>query len=602
MRTIIKKIFYLLPKGDPFKVAVLFLLMMIAAGLEVAGIGMIPAFVAIVASPEKVLAYEPLQGLFSLLNITTDRDLLVWGSAALVGVFIIKSIYKVTFNYFEARFIFNRRYTVSHSLMRAYMQAPYTFHLGRNTAELLRNISQEVNLVINGVFINLLQISKETIMTVSILIFLFAWEPLITLLVITISGLGAGSFILLTQKRIKRSGIEEQGYRRDMIKAVNQGLGGIKDARILNREYEFIKAFSDKAYASTRLQAYIRFIQQIPKPVVETSAVLTMMLISALMVWQNRSMDTIIPILTLFAMATVRLMPSVQQISSLVTKLKYNLVALDPLYDDMKELEDTSREFNRDRKSKQTLKLENEISAEQITYVYPGSENTEKALDNVSFTIPKGGAVAFVGESGAGKSTIVDLLLGLLEPTQGTIRVDGKNIQKHLSAWQKNIGYIPQSIYLADETIRSNVAFGIPKEEINDDDVWQSLELAQLTDMLAKMPNGLDTIIGERGTRISGGQRQRIGIARALYHNPEVLVMDEATSALDNITEKEITKAIESLKGERTVILIAHRLTTVENCDTLYLMKDGKILDQGTYGELIEGNREFRKMALVAEP
>ncbi len=576
--------------------------MMIAAGLAVAGIGMIPAFVAIVASPEKVLAYEPLQGLFSLLNISTAQDLLVWGSGALVGVFVIKSIYVVTFNYFEARFIFNRRYIVSHNLMRAYMQAPYTFHLGRNTAELLRNISQEVNLVINGVFINLLQISREAIMSLSILIFLFAWEPLITLFVITVSGLGAGSFLFLTQKRVKQSGVEEQGHRREMIKAVNQGLGGIKDARILNREPEFIKAFSDKAYASTRLMAYIRFIQQIPKPVVETTAVITMMLISALMVWQGRSMDTIIPILTLFAMATVRLMPSVQKISSLVTKLKYNLVALDPLYDDMKELEDTSREFNRDRKSKQTLRLENEITAEQITYVYPGSENTEKALDNVSFTIPKGDAVAFVGESGAGKSTIVDLLLGLLEPTEGTIYVDGKNIQESLSAWQKNIGYIPQSIYLADETIRSNVAFGIPKEHVNDDDVWQALELAQLTDMIAKMPNGLDTIIGERGTRISGGQRQRVGIARALYHNPEVLVMDEATSALDNVTEKEITKAIESLRGERTVILIAHRLTTVENCDTLYLMKDGKILDQGSYDELIDGNRDFRKMALVAEP
>lgn len=601
MREIIKKIFYLLPKGDPFKVAILLLMMLIAAVLEVIGIGMIPAFVSIVAAPEQVLNYEPIQGLLSFLNISTDRELLIWGSAALVGAFIVKSIYIITFNFFEARFIFNRRFIVSHDLMRCYMQAPYTFHLGRNTAELLRNISQEVNLIVEGIFITLLQISREAIMSLSILIFLFAVEPWITLFVIAVSGFGAGTFLFATQKKVKRYGLEEQGHRREMIKAVNQGLGGIKDARILNREHEFIKAFSDEAYASTRLKAFIRFIQQIPKPVVETSAVITMMLISALMVWQGRPMSTIIPILTLFAMATVRLMPSVQQISSLYTRLKYNLVAIDPIYNDRKNLEQYNRLFNEDRKSKQLLPLKKEISAEEVSYIYPGSEDYEKALDRVSFTIPKGGAIAFVGESGAGKSTIVDLLLGLLEPTEGVIRVDGKDIQKSLSAWQKNIGYIPQSIYLGDETIRSNVAFGIPKEESDDKKVWEALELAQLAEMVRKLPLGLDTVIGERGTRVSGGQRQRIGIARALYHKPEVIVMDEATSALDNITEKEITNAIESLKGERTVIIIAHRLTTVENCDTLYLMKEGEIMDSGSYNDLIQRNREFRKMALVAD-
>lgn len=597
MKGIIRKMFYLLPKGDPIKVVVLFLMMLVAAGLEVVGIGMIPAFVSIVAAPDQVLAYGPIQGTLAALNITTDRDLLIWGSAALVGVFILKSFYIVFFNYMEARFIFNRRYSISHLLMSSYMQAPYTFHLGRNTAELLRNITKEVNIIVNSIMTNLLKMTREGLMALAILLFLLIMEPLISLVVIFFSGLGAGSFLLLTQKKVKAYGIQEQGHRKNMIQAVNQGLGGIKDARVLNREQLFIEKFRVEAYDSTRLQAYIRYIQQIPKPVVETTAVLGMMLISAIMVWQGRPMSTIIPILTLFAMATVRLMPAVQQLSTMYTSLRYNLVAIDPIYSDIKELEEYRNNFLADRKDTELLALKNHLTAEGVSFSYPGSH--EKALNNVSFRIPKGEAVAFVGESGAGKTTIVDLLLGLLEPTEGEIKVDGRNIHEKLSAWQTNIGYIPQSIYLADETLRNNIAFGIPDDEIDDEKVMLAIESSQLSDMLSRLPDGLDTMIGENGTRISGGQRQRVGIARALYHNPQVLVMDEATSALDNITEKEITGSIEALKGERTIIMIAHRLTTVENCDRLYLMKNGKIMDEGSYGELVEKNKEFRRMALV---
>jgi ATP-binding cassette, subfamily B, bacterial PglK len=594
---LIKKLFYILPKGDPFKVAVLFLMMLIAAGLEVIGIGMIPAFVSIVAAPEQVLGYEPLQFLWSALNITTDQDLLIWGSAALVGVFILKGIYIIFFNYIEAKFVFNRRFIISHRLMSSYMQAPYTFHLGRNTSELLRNLTSEVNIIVNHIMTNLLKMSREGLMAISILLFLFVMEPLISMVVILFSGLGAGSFLFLTQKKMKVYGEQEQRHRRNMILAINQGLGGIKDARVLNREQHFIEKFRTEVYDSTRLLAWIRYIQQIPKPVVEVTAVLGMMIISAIMVWQGRPMSTIIPILTLFAMATVRLMPAVQQLSTMYTGIRYNLVAINPLYDDLKELELYRKQFLADRRSKERVTLEERIHSENVSYSYPGSD--EKALKEVSFEIPRGKAVAFVGESGAGKTTIVDLLLGLLEPTEGEIKVDGRNIHQKLSAWQINIGYIPQSIYLADETLRNNIAFGIPDDEIDDEKVLQAIESAQLSEMVSRLPDGLDTMIGENGTRISGGQRQRVGIARALYHNPQVLVMDEATSALDNITEKEITRAIEALKGDRTIIMIAHRLTTVENCDCLYLMKNGRIVDEGSYGELVEKNRDFRRMALV---
>ena len=595
MKTL-RKIFYILPKGDPLKLFILLLLMLFAAVMEVVGIGMIPAFVAIVADPERVMQISWLQSIFSILQIESSRDLLIWGSIGLLGIFIIKSIYIITFNYFEARFLNNRRYTISHRMMRSYMHAPYTFHLNRNTAELLRNISHEINVFINNVVSNMLKMTREGVMAISILIFLFVMEPLITLLVISLSGLGAGSFILLNKKKMKEYGEEEQVRRSAMIKALNQGLGGIKDARVLNREEEFIDKFRIETLESSKLKTYIKFIQQIPRPVVETTAVLGMLLVAVLLVWQERSMGAIIPILTLFAMATVRLMPSIQQLVSNYTNLRYNMVSLEPLYNDLRELQEYNTKFLEDRNSERSLELNEEIQIRNVSYRYP--QGDVQALSQVSLTIPKGKAVAFVGASGAGKTTIVDLILGLLEPEEGDILVDGHSINDSISAWQKNIGYIPQSIYLADESLRSNIAFGLPEAKVDDSKVWEAIKLAQLETMMNNLPRGLDTIVGEHGTRLSGGQRQRVGIARALYHNPKVLIMDEATSALDNITEKQITSAIESLKGERTLIMIAHRLTTVKNCDKLYFMEEGRIIQEGKYNDLVDSNIKFREMAL----
>lgn len=598
MIDIIKKLLYLLPKGDGLKVAVLFLMMLVAALLEIGGIGMIPAFVAIVAVPEKVLEFELIEPALTFLNIVNAQDLLIWGSAILVLVFVLKSVYIIFFAYMEARYLFNRRFKISCKMMSAYMQAPYTFHLGRNSSEIVRNIIGEVNILVNSVIQGFLRIGKDGVMSLTILFTLFYFEPLITLVVILLSGLGAGSFILLTQKKMKQLGIEELEHRNKMMKAVYQGINGLKDARVLNRESEFINQYKSEALKSTVIKTYTRFIQQMPRPIVETSAVMGMMLISILMVWQGRSMSAIIPTLTLFAMATVRLMPAVQSISSMYTSLQYNIASLYPLYDDLKLLEKDTKEFQADRRKTKKIKLQDRIEVKELSYNYPDA--SEQALRGVTVTIPKGQAVAFVGESGAGKTTIVDLLLGLMKPTKGEINVDGKNIHENLSGWQRNIGYIPQTIYLADDSLRRNIAFGLPDKEIDDKKIMRAVKSAQLEKLLESLPEGLETIVGEHGTRLSGGQRQRVGIARALYHNPEVLVMDEATSALDNITEQQVTAAIEALIGERTIIMIAHRLTTVMNCDRLYLMEDGKIIEEGTYNELVEKSSQFREMALEA--
>ncbi len=597
MKDIIKKFLFILPNRDYIKLSILFMLMMIAAGFEVIGIGMIPAFVSIVASPERVLDFEPLQGVFAYLEISTSKDLLIWGGAALIVIFIVKGAYVIFYSYISARYTQNRRYLLSQRLMSSYMQAPYTFHLQRNTAELLRNITQEVSILISKVLTSILTLAKDGIMILSILAFLIIMEPVITLVVVVITGLGSGVFILFTRGKVKVYGEREQQHRSGMIKAVNQGLGGIKDARVLNREREFIEKFRFEALNSAKLLTYITYIRQIPHAVIETIAVFGMMIIAGVLVWQGREISAIIPIMALFGMAILRLMPAVRRLTSDYTYLIYNVVSLNPIYEDLQELDSDNKLFKEDRVKKDTLELEDSIHARDIDYSYP--ESNEQALNGVSFSIKRGQAVAFVGESGAGKTTIVDLILGLMKPAKGTITVDGRDIHDSISAWQRNLGYIPQSIYLADETLRSNIAFGLPESEIDDELVMQAVELAQLGSLVERLPDGLNTIIGENGTRLSGGQRQRVGIARALYHDPQVLVMDEATSALDNITEKEITRAIEALKGDRTVIMIAHRLSTVENCDVLYLMKDGKIVDAGDYDDLIHRNDEFKKMALV---
>jgi len=594
---ILKKIQYLLPSGDKYRLVILFILMLFGALIEVVGIGMVPAFVAIVANPEKVMEYRAVEQLLIFLGITTSRELLLWGGSALIGVFVVKNLYITFYYYVEAKYAYSRFYRISHRLMSSYMQAPYTFHLQRNTAELLRNTSQEVRLLIKNVIKPSLVMAKEILMSVAIVVFLLLLEPIITLVIFLLLGSSVGGFLMLTQKRMKRYGKEEQQHRRGLIKALNQGVGGIKDARVLNREAEFIEKFRYAAFRSSHLMKMREFISKTPKPIVETIAVGGIMLIAVLMVLQGRELAAIIPVLSLFAMATVRLMPALQNITKSLTQLRYNIVVVEPLYDDMYELAEYRKRFLADRKKQEQLELKHTIEARNISYHYPSSE--EMALDGVSFIINKGQSVAFTGPSGAGKTTIVDILLGLLEPVRGEILLDGKNIQDHISAWQRNIGYIPQFIYLSDETLRNNIAFGIPDKEIDDDKVWESLRLAQLDEFVVGLPKGLDTIIGERGVRLSGGQRQRVGIARALYHDPQVLVMDEATSALDNTTEKQIIRAIEQLRGDRTIITIAHRLTTVMKCDVIYFMKDGKIESQGTYDELVSTNERFRVLAEV---
>ena len=606
MFSTIKKIFSLLQTGDKFKLFILFLMMLLRALLEVIGIGIIPAFVSIIAAPDTVLNMDRLVPLWSWLGIETSGDLLVYGAILLIGVFLVKNIYFLFYNYTQSRFIWLRFASIGSNLFRNYMNAPYEFLLRRNSAELLRNVTQETRYLARNVITPIILIAKDLVLTLGIFALLLLLEPLNTILIFVILGGGGVLFLRILREKIRKYGKKAQDERESMIRAVNEGLGGFKDARVLNREKWFIRNFSSRIKNYGKLQIFGEAASMANKPVIETIAITGLLLITLLLYWQGRPVESVIPILALFGAATVRLMPTIQEMMKSFTNLRYYVFSVDPIYNDTKALEKKSREYlskvskhevNGTPGEKPKLIFNNEISFEGVSYTYP--QSVEGAVKDLSLSIPKGYAVGFVGPSGAGKTTLVDILLGLLEPQKGRITADNTDIHANIFAWKENIGYIPQFIFLADDTIKRNIAFGLPDKDIDKEKLQSAIEAAQLTDFVKTLPEGVDSVIGERGTRLSGGQRQRIGIARALYNNPRVLVMDEATSALDNITELYVINAIERLKGERTVIMIAHRLTTVKKCDHLYFLQGGQITDSGTYEELIGKNPEFKKMALA---
>ncbi len=604
MTSTLKKLLTLLQAGDIFKLFILFLMMMIGALLEIIGIGMIPVFVTIIATPDTVLEIEWLMPVWTRLGIETGGDLLVYGAIFLIVVFILKNAYLLVYHYIQARFIWMRFASISSNLFKRYMFAPYEFHLKRNTSELLRNVTQETRYLTRNVMAPLLKITKDLVLITGIFALLLWSEPLNTLIVFVIVGGGAALFLRLIRERTQKYGKTAQNDRGNMIRSVNEGLGGFKDARVLNREKWFHKRFTNNVKSFAKSQTFSQAASMANKPVIETIAVSGMLLIALLLYWQERGLESVIPVMTLFGAATLRLMPAIQEMMRSFTDLRYYHFTVYPVYNDTMELEGETRKYNEKKPYKDinklkvketTLNFENNIRFEEASYTYPRSD--KEAVKNLSFSIPKGNAVGFVGPSGAGKTTLVDMLLGLLIPQQGRIIVDNTDIHTNISAWKGNIGYIPQFIFLADDTIKHNIAFGLPDEEIEEIKLQNAIKAAQLDELVNSLQEGINTVIGERGTRLSGGQRQRIGIARALYQNPQVLIMDEATSALDNVTERYVINAIERLKGERTIIMIAHRLTTVEKCDHLYFMQEGQIEDSGTYNELIERNFEFKKMA-----
>ena len=591
---IYRKLSKLLTKRDKRNAVLLFLITAIGALFEVLGVGVIPAFVLVINTPDRLLEYPAARAVYDALGISSTQEMILWAAVGLIGVFVLKNAWLAFVAYSRARFSSNRQAEMSNRLFRAYLKAPYTFHLQRNTAILLRNATSEAQAIAGGVLLSTLSLVMEALVMVLIFVLLFVVNPVVTLVTFTILGGVTVVFYRATRARISHYAKTAQHHRRRALQSVNQGLGGLKESRVLGRERYFYDEYQSSTWGLAEANRYKSVISALPRLFLETLAVIGLLSVTAILVAQGRDMASVVPTLALLGVAVVRLMPSFTKISSDFVAFKWGDRALTAVYDDLMELGITP-EGEGWNEATEPLPFEAALEIRDLRYRYPAA--AEESLKGVSLTIPKNHSVAFVGPSGAGKTTIADVILGLLTPTEGGVYVDDVDAQTNLAAWQRKIGYIPQHIYLTDDSIRRNVAFGIDDDDISEADVWEALEAAQLRDLVETLPEGLDTFVGERGVRLSGGQRQRIGIARSLYHKPEVLVMDEATSALDNETERRIVEALENLQGEHTLIVIAHRLSTVRNCDTLFFLRDGQLEAAGSYDELLATNETFRQMA-----
>lgn len=604
----INKLRQLFSKRDKLQYAGLLVMMGFGAVLEMIGIGAVPAFISTLAAPDKVRDFPGVEPFLSTLGITTGKELVIWGAVAFILIFTIRAGYLILLRYIRIRLTERHRVRLGRLLFTKYMQAPYEFHLGRNTAELLRNVNTETKNIIAGVINPVLQLVLNGMMTACIAGLLIATTPWAALAAIVGVGGGGWLFLRTVQEKMGKYGAQARTERKRAIQAVNQGLGGFRAARVIGVEDSLIDDFYQSIARYAKLERYKKFVSGLGNPLLEYIAVVGLMLLVLGMVAAGTDLTSMVPLLGLFGAAIVRLRATIGGMTNTLNTLQYNMASVDAVLGDLRALDELDRKAvalpgpehrnGADSGPESKLSFDRVLRLEGVTYTYPNAG--EPALKDISLSIESGQSVGLVGATGSGKTTLVNVLLGLLEPQDGRILADGTDVRTDQRAWQNQLGYIPQSIFLLDDTIRRNVAFGVPEEKIDDEKVWEALYAAQVgTFVMNELEDGIETVVGEDGVRLSGGQRQRVGLARSIYHNPNVLVMDEATSDLDNETESRVMRALGDLKADRTFIMIAHRLSTVRDCDRLFFMKKGRIVARGTYEELCDLHEDFRRMAEV---
>lgn len=546
---------------------------------ELLGVSVILPFINAVVAPELLLEEKPIRWAYDFFGMESTGELIIYLAVLIIIVYILKNLFLIYVYELQYKFAYYGKKQMQNELMRYYIGKDYTFFLNVNSSELIRNINTDPEMFYTAVQ-NALQLLSELCVSVIIVIFLLFTDVTITLGV----ALSVGIMFLLMIKGLRRVlaryGDERRVYSANMFKCMQQAFGGIKEIKIANRESYFQNDFEKQNEVYTHVIKQNAFLSAIPKPVMEALCISGLMAVIAIQV-ANGTTDTtqFIGVLGVFAAAAFKLLPSVNKISSYFAAIVHNAVVIEKVRDEYREMHETKLSGGQSKESaaktrEKTISLEREISVEHLEFSYPNTE--EAVIRDANVVIPKNCSAAFIGPSGAGKTTFVDLILGILTPQKGSICVDGTDIHEALRGWHEKIGYIPQTIYMLDDTIRNNIAFG-DAGEIDDARVWEALRQAQLEDFIKGLEDGLDTVIGEAGVRLSGGQRQRIGIARALYRRPEVLVLDEATSALDNETEAAVMEAIDRLQGKMTMFIIAHRLSTIQNCDIVYKVENGQV-------------------------
>ena len=571
-----KKLNYIFTKQDRFKIALLLIMMIIGSFLELLGVAIFQPFVNIIMEPETIQTDKLLSWLNGLLQCQSTEKFLTILAVLIIAIYIVKNVYLWIEQNYILKFTYGVQQKLSTRLLTTYLDEPYTFHLNKNIAELQRSMQEDTGLF-TQVLMHTLQLIAEVVVCVVLGLYLFNVSQSITLVIVILLVVCILGFTRINRNFAKQLGKDAQVYKGKLYQWVNQSLGGVKEVKVLNREEYFVSSYRKYYKLYIKGVRLNRLLSITPKYMVE--AVCMTGLLIAIVIKLNfgqKELTAFIPQLATFAVAAFRLLPSVGRINEHVTNIMYAVPSVDLIYDDLKGIEDYQEQQKCDEVTE--WHFEDAIKVKKITYAYPNTENN--VLENAECVIPKGKTVALVGSSGAGKTTLADIILGLLAPQRGKILVDDIDVYKNLNLWHHKIGYIPQVIYLSDDTIRNNVAFGIHEDKIDDEAIKQALKKAQLWEFVDTLPDGLDTGVGDRGVRLSGGQRQRIGIARALYHDPEILVLDEATSALDNETETAVMEAIENLQGSKTMLIIAHRLTTIRNADIIYEVGEGKVTER----------------------
>ena len=595
MQTLLKLYFILSPK-DIKQSSLLLILVLITVFIDILGIASIVPFVSVLSNPSIIDTNFFLKKLFQISNkfgIETNQDFYFFLGILVFIIILISTLLRSLTAYTQAHFIYLQEHKMGKRLVELYLYQPYNWFLSKNSSDIGKTILSETAQIIGGGIYPAIELISKSILSLSIIILLFVFNTKVTFFVISISGLSYFVIYFFLKKYLKKFGeirIENNKLRFNVI---NEAFGGIKEAKVGGLEDIFIKKFSVSSYLYAKTFTKLIVIQQLPRFLLETIFFGGIILLILYMIAATNSFNSILPIISLYAFAGYRLLPAIQQIYVSISKLTFISPSIDNVYRDFNKLKKS-----KDKGDEELITFNKEIILNDVSFDYPNS--SKKILKNINLNITKNSIVGFVGKTGGGKTTVADLILGILTPQKGALEIDGKKITtKNVRNWQKLIGYVPQNIFLSDNTIAENIAYGVKKENIDEDKLKKVSITSNLHDfVMGELPNKYQTIIGERGIRISGGQRQRIAIARALYHDCKLLIFDEATSALDNQTEKIVMNAINDLRRSFTIILIAHRLSTLKKCDKIFLFEDGELKEQGTFNEIIKDNESFTNNTL----
>ena len=572
--SLFRKIWSLFNASERKKVTLLFFLMIFMSFFEILGLGSIMPFLTVLGDPEAIVTNKYLKATYEYLEFKDKNSFLIFLGVSALIILVIGSVLKSITSYSKYRFSSLRNHSFGQRILENYLNKPYSYFLNRNSSEMIKIILSEVEIVISQGLTPALNILTQTILSITIVCFLIVLDPILALILFVIF-VGFYLIMYLTlQKYIQRIGKKRINANTKRFKIVSETLGGIKDIKIFGLERVYLKIFNKPSYEFSHYNSINSTLAELPQFLVEVIAfgsILTMSIFA--IISEDISIGKLLPILDLYALGALKLKPSVSAIYKSLTTMKFGASAVDNVIKDLKIINKEKTNVNDNKK----LNFKKQLILKDIFFTYPNAN--EVILKQVDLEVKANTTVGVVGQTGAGKSTLVDIILGLLTPDSGQITLDGNQLnKKNLRHWQNNIGYVPQSIFLLDDTIINNIAFGIEESKVNVEQVKRVAKMAQVHEFVSKLEFGYSTIIGERGVRLSGGQRQRIGIARALYNNPELLVLDEATSSLDTKTELDIMKAIDGLSGKKTIIMIAHRLSTIEKCDKIITVENGKIL------------------------